>query len=177
MRGLQPALCAWLSQAAALLDGQQVLAARVISACARGPDSGPELREALAAAVWVQQRLQTELQARITELFGAPTSPDPTLAAWFDAAPATQQDGPAACAAAARATADAWREALPVVDAHTRLLLSLQLAQLDRVVLPALQAGCAPATRPPAAEPLRQVLADHLPPAPGHPEAFLAPLG
>jgi len=163
MRGLHPELCAWLSAAAATLAALEQGAARAVSGAARGPDSGPELREALAAASWVSQRLRQELEDRVAELFGAVTPQ-----------PEAPIDGLAALAGTAVALQGAWEDALPRVDAHTRLLLRLQLAQWEAVVVPALVATCGTAGDMSAC---RMALADRLPPPPDHPEAFLASVG
>lgn len=163
MRGLHPELCGWLSAAASTLDALEQGSARAVSAAARGADGGPELREALAAAAWVSQRLRLELQDRIVALFGAVTveAVEPV-------------DGLPALVRTAVALEGAWRDALPRVDAHTRLLLRLQLAQWQAVVVPALTAACG---TPGDGRALRLALADRLPPPPDHPEAFLGLLG
>ena len=159
MRGLHPELCGWFLAAAGALEAFEQGAARAVSSASRGPDEGPEVREALAAAAWVGQRFRGELEERVATLFGAVSPVE-----------STALEGLPTLVGAALAIQGAWKDALLRVDAHSRLLLRLQLAQWEAVVLPVLTAVC---PDPDELHALRTTLMEHLPAPAAHPEKFL----
>ncbi len=175
MRGLHPALCGWLSQAVAVLDALVQVSAMLIGRCERGPGAGPSEREVLAAAGWVWTQHRQELASRVNEVLGALDSPAEGVVSWADHAMAQQGPGGlAALTGACEGLVAVWREAMGVVDGHTRLLLRLQLAQLDGVVLPGLLEACARAgVAPQPAPALVGHLTGQLPASQAHPEGFL----
>ena len=162
MRGLHPALCGWLSQAAAVLEALERLAAAQALQASRGDEPGPRVREALAVTGWVSERMRQELQGRIQGLFGTLSEPEPQVQAALSGEPLL---------AIAQAVREAWHAALPRVDAHSRLVLRLQLAQWEAVVLPGLVAVC---EVPPPAPSLVHALRACLPQPATHPESFLS---
>ncbi len=139
MRGHHPETCAWLSEAVALLDRVSRWASSLIPGEDRGLDARPVAREALSVTAWVSTRHTEELEGRIGELFGALKPPSPELLTWFE-----DQVGAdlGALAGAVSVVKELWRQAQDHLDAHTGLLLRLQLAQLDEVVSPMLRAAC-----------------------------------
>jgi hypothetical protein len=174
---MQPALCGWLSQAVALLEAQQELAMLGIAQCARGPEPGPEIREVLATTAWLFERFQRELESRIVELLGTREPVAPALVSWFEQARSAESKS-TELANAAQATRSAWQQAMPGFDAHTRLVLRLQVAQFDAVIGPGLVAATtASGGAITAAEPLIRTLEEHLPVHPEHPGEFLSLAG